>query len=150
MWQRFVASQMEMAMYDTLQVEVTGTTRSHTYLLRASGSAVKFPGFLVVYEDAKNEDVKSEEEDENVKIPVNVTEGQAPKLIRLIPEQHYTQPPPRFSEASLVQILEENGIGRPSPYAPTTSTIQQRGYVDRVYRRLVSTEMGILVNDLMI
>ena len=148
-WQRFVASQMEAAVYDNLQVEVTGKSSAHEYLLRASGSTVKFPGFLVVYEEAKNEDVKTEEEEENVKIPAGIAEGQKQKLIRLIPEQHFTQPPPRYSEASLVQALEEDGIGRPSTYAPTISTIQQRGYVERVEKRLIPTEVGIQVNDLM-
>jgi DNA topoisomerase-1 len=147
-WQRFVASQMETAVYETLQVEVTGKTNEHVYLLRASGSAVKFPGFLVVYEEARNEDVKSEDED-NVRIPAGVAEGQKQELVRLIPEQHFTQPPPRYSEASLVQTLEEYGIGRPSTYAPTISTIQQRGYVERVDRRLIPTETGMQVNDLM-
>ncbi len=149
-WQRFVASQMEAAVYDTLQVEVTGKSGGHEYLLRASGSSVKFPGFLVVYEEARNEDVKSEDEEENVKIPAGVAEGQEQKLVRLIPEQHFTQPPPRYSEASLVQALEEDGIGRPSTYAPTLSTIQQRGYVVREEKRLVPTEMGMQVNDLMV
>ena len=148
-WQRFVASQMEAAIYDTLQVEVTGTTSIHEYLLRASGSAVKFPGFLVVYEETLSEEAKRNEE-ENVKIPAGVAEGQRQELIRLIPEQHFTQPPPRYSEASLVQALEENGIGRPSTYAPTLSTIQARGYVVRVDKRLEPTETGILVNDLML
>ena len=148
-WQRFVASQMEAAVYDTLQVEVTGKTKEHEYLLRASGSTVKFAGFLVVYEEAKNEDVKSEEDDENVRIPAGVVEGQKQELIRLIPEQHFTQPPPRYSEASLVQALEEDGIGRPSTYAPTLSTIQQRGYVVREEKRLMPTDIGIQVNDLM-
>ena len=147
-WQRFVASQMEAAVYDTLQVEVTGTTSAHEYLLRASGSAVKFPGFLVVYEETLSEEAKRTEE-ENVKIPAEVEEGQKQELIRLIPEQHFTQPPPRYSEASLVQALEENGIGRPSTYAPTLSTIQARGYVVRVDKRLEPTETGLLVNDLM-
>ncbi|WP_345300184.1 type I DNA topoisomerase [Candidatus Villigracilis affinis] len=149
-WQRFVASQMESAVFDTLQVEVTGKTAAHEYLLRASGSAVKFPGFLVVYEEAKNEDVKTEEDEENVKIPAGIAEGQEQELVRLIPEQHFTQPPPRFSEASLVQALEENGIGRPSTYAPTISTIQQRGYVERVEKRLIPTDTGLQVNDLMV
>jgi len=149
-WQRFVASQMEAAVYDTLQVEVTGKSNDHEYLLRASGSAVKFLGFLVVYEEAKNEDVKSEEDEENVKIPVGIEEGQKQELVRLIPEQHFTQPPPRYSEASLVQALEEDGIGRPSTYAPTISTIQQRGYVIREEKRLVPTEIGMQVNDLMV
>lgn len=149
-WQRFVASQMESAVFDTLQVEVTGKTKEHEYLLRASGSAVKFPGFLVVYEEAKNEDIRTEEEEENVRIPVGIAEGQSQELVRLIPEQHFTQPPPRFSEASLVQALEENGIGRPSTYAPTISTIQQRGYVERVDKRLIPTDTGLQVNDLMV
>jgi DNA topoisomerase I len=148
-WQRFVASQMESAVFDTLQVEVTGKTNEHEYLLRASGSAVKFPGFLVVYEEAKNEDVKPEDDEEDVKIPVGIAEGQTQELVRLIPEQHFTQPPPRYSEASLVQALEENGIGRPSTYAPTISTIQQRGYVERVDKRLIPTDTGLQVNDLM-
>jgi DNA topoisomerase-1 len=150
-WQRFVACQMESAVYATLSVDVTGKGSDHAYTLRTAGSAVKFPGFLVVYEEAKNEDKKSEEEDElNVRIPASIAEGQKQDLVRLIPEQRFTQPPPRFSEASLVQILEEYGIGRPSTYAPTLSTIQQRGYVERVDRRLIPTETGILVNDLMV
>jgi DNA topoisomerase-1 len=150
-WQRFVACQMEAAVYDTLSVDVTGAGSAHAYLLRASGSTVKFPGYLVVYEEARNEDKKPDEEDEmNVRIPASIAEGQKQELIRLIPEQHFTQPPPRYSEASLVAALEEYGIGRPSTYAPTISTIQQRGYVERVDRRLVPTETGILVNDLMV
>lgn len=148
-WQRFVASQMEAAVYDTLQVEVTGKSADHEYLLRASHSVVKFAGFLVVYEEAKSEDVKDEEE-EDVKIPDGVAEGQKQELIRLIPEQHFTQPPPRYSEATLVKALEEDGIGRPSTYAPTISTIQQRGYVVREDKKLVPTEIGIQVNDLMV
>jgi len=149
-WQRFVASQMEAAVYDTLQVEITGKTDDHEYLLRASGSTVKFTGFLGVYEEAKNEDARAEEDEENFRIPVEVVEGQKQELIRLIPEQHFTQPPPRYSEASLVQALEEDGIGRPSTYAPTLSTIQARGYVLREEKRLVPTEIGIQVNDLMV
>ncbi|HEX2989041.1 MAG TPA: type I DNA topoisomerase [Anaerolineales bacterium] len=148
-WQRFVASQMEAAVYDTLQVEITGNTTEHVYLLRASGFSVKFAGFLVVYEEAKNEDVKTEEDEENVRIPSGIAEGQKQELVRLIPEQHFTQPPPRYSEASLVQALEEEGIGRPSTYAPTISTIQARGYVVREEKRLIPTDIGMQVNDLM-
>ncbi len=150
-WQRFVACQMEAAVYDTLSVDVSGSGLEHAYLFRAAGSSVRFPGYLIVYEEAKNEDKKTAEEDEmNVRIPGSIIEGQKQELIRLIPEQHFTQPPPRYSEASLVQVLEEYGIGRPSTYAPTLSTIQQRGYVERIDRRLIPTETGILVNDLMI
>ncbi len=148
-WQRFVASQMEAAVYNTLQVEVTAKTNEHEYLLRASGSDVKFAGFMVVYEEAKNEDVKADDDEENVRIPAGIAEGQKQELIRLIPEQHFTQPPPRYSEASLVQALEEDGIGRPSTYAPTISTIQQRGYVVREEKRLLPTDIGMQVNDLM-
>lgn len=148
-WQRFVASQMEAAVYNTLQVEVTAKSNDHEYLLRASGSDVKFAGFLVVYEEARNEDAKTDD-DENVRIPAGIEEGQNQELIRLIPEQHFTQPPPRYSEASLVQALEEDGIGRPSTYAPTISTIQQRGYVVREEKRLMPTDIGVQVNDLML
>jgi DNA topoisomerase-1 len=149
-WQRFVASQMEAAIYDTLTVEVTATGQQHKYLLRASGSAIKFPGFLIVYEEARDEDKAPDEEGENVRIPAEIAEGQRQELVRLIPEQHFTQPPPRYTEASLVQILEEYGIGRPSTYAPILSTIQERGYVIREAKRLNPTETGILVNDLLV
>jgi DNA topoisomerase-1 len=148
-WQRFVASQMAAAIYNTLKVEVIGKTSEHNYLLRASGSTVKFSGFLAVYEESRSEEAKRSEE-EIVRIPASVKEGQKQELVRLIPEQHFTQPPPRYSEASLVQALEEYGIGRPSTYAPTISTIQGRGYVVRVDKRLEPTETGVLVNDLIV
>lgn len=146
-WQRFLASQMEAAVYDTLSVEVTGKTDGRQYLFRASGSTVRFPGYLVVYEEARDEDQKTEEE--NVRIPAGISEGQPQRLVKLFPEQHFTQPPPRYTEASLVQVLEEYGIGRPSTYAPILSTIQARGYVVREAKRLTPTETGILVNDLL-
>ncbi len=148
-WQRFVASQMAAAIYDTLAVEVTGNTTNHEYLLRASGSSIRFQGFLIVYEEAKVED-KTFTEDKDVRIPNSIEEGQSQKLLQLIPAQHFTQPPPRFSEASLVRTLEENGIGRPSTYAPIMGTIQQRGYVYSENRRLFPTETGFLVNDLLV
>ena len=148
-WQRFVASQMETALYDTLSVDVAAAGKDHQYLFRASGSTLRFPGFLVVYEEALDEDLRPED-NENVKIPAGLEEGQKQVLLRLLPEQHFTQPPPRFTEASLVQVLEENGIGRPSTYAPILSTIQQRGYVIREAKRLSPTETGILVNDLLV
>jgi DNA topoisomerase-1 len=149
-WQRFVASQMESAVYDTLSVEISGQSE-HAYMFRAAGSAVKFPGFLVVYEESRDEDAKplEGEGEDNVRIPVDIAEGQKQQLLRLIPEQHFTQPPPRFSEASLVQSLESHGIGRPSTYAPILSTIQDRGYVVRVDKRLEPTETGVLVNEMM-
>jgi DNA topoisomerase I len=147
-WKRFVASQMENAIFDTLAVDIAAKSSNHSYLLRASGSTTRFPGFMVVYEDAKDEDVRDEEE--NIRIPAGIEEGQRQLLKRVVPEQHFTQPPPRYTEASLVQALEENGIGRPSTYAPILSTIQERGYVVRETKRLIPTETGFLVNDLLV
>jgi DNA topoisomerase-1 len=147
-WQRFVASQMSAAIYDTLSVEVTGKSSAHEYLLRASGSTLRFQGFLIVYEEARDEDQPADE-DEDAQFPADIGEGQPQRLVRLLPEQHFTQPPPRYTEASLVRTLEENGIGRPSTYAPILSTLQQRGYVERNSKRLHPTETGILVNDLL-
>jgi len=148
-WQRFLASQMSPAIFDTLAVDVTGKSNAHEYLLRASGSTIRFQGYLIVYEEARDEDVVSEEEEE-VRIPASVQEGQAQELLRVIPAQHFTQPPPRYTEASLVKTLEEYGIGRPSTYAPILGTIQQRGYVLREGKRLSPTETGVLVNDLLV
>lgn len=148
-WQRFVSSQMEEAVYDTVSVEICGNTDLHAYIFRSSGQTLKFPGFLIVYEESKNED-RNKDEEENQKIPPGLQEGQKQHLNRLIPEQHFTQPPPRYTEASLVAALEENGIGRPSTYAPTISTIQQRGYVNRENKRLFPTDTGILVTDLLV
>ncbi len=146
-WQRFVASQMEAAVYDTLSIEVTGESKAHAYLLRASGSTLRFQGFLVVYEESQDEDAVAD--DEESRIPADLEEGQVQRLLRLIPEQHFTQPPPRYTEASLVRTLEENGIGRPSTYAPILGTLQQRNYVEREDKRLIPTETGVLVNDLL-
>ncbi len=147
-WQRFVASQMEAAVYDTVSVEVSSRSAPHAYLFRASGSTVKFIGYLIVYQEAKDEDQQNEEED--VRIPPGLEEKQVQSLVKIIPEQHFTEPPPRYTEASLVQVLEEFGIGRPSTYAPILSTIQERGYVIRDAKRLIPTETGILVNDILV
>jgi len=148
-WQRLVASQMEAAVYDTLTVEVTGKGDVHTYLLRATGSKIKFQGYLIAYQEGIDEDVT--EDMENSDIPIDdIKENQRQKLQDLITEQHFTQPPPRFTEASLIQLLEENGIGRPSTYASIISTIQARGYVIRDNKRLYPTEIGFTVNDLIV
>jgi len=148
-WKRFVASQMAMAIYDTISVEVIGKTDLHSYLLRAASSILRFPGFLSVYEEAKGID-QTENGNEDVKIPSDLVAQNILELLRLIPDQHFTQPPPRYSEASLVRELEENGIGRPSTYAPILGTLQQRGYVAREDRRLFPTETGLIVTDLLI
>jgi DNA topoisomerase-1 len=147
-WQRFVASQMAAAIYNTLVVTIKGLTAAHKYELRAAGSAIQFMGYLAVYEETKGE-YEQEENGEISEIPAELEEGQLQHLVRLLPEQHFTQPPPRYSEASLVKTLEENGIGRPSTYAPTLSTLQNRGYVYREDRRLRPTETGVIVNDLL-
>ncbi len=148
-WQRFVASQMASAIYDTLAVDVTGISASNEYLLRATGQAVRFMGFMIVYEEKRVEEREAAEGD-HVLIPASIEEDQVQKLLQLIPEQHFTQPPPRYSEATLVRTLEENGIGRPSTYAPILGTIQQRGYVYQENRRLFPTDTGILVIDLLV
>ena len=149
-WKRFVASQMETAIYSTVSVDVCARSERNNYLLRASGSHLQFSGFLILYEEAQDNNGKKEKEKREFKIPENLTEGQKQKLLQLLPDQHFTQPPPRFTEASLVQILEEYGIGRPSTYAPILSTIYIRGYVERDGKRLIPTETGFLVNDLLI
>lgn len=150
-WRRFVASQMMPAQYKTLAVEILGQGVKDRYLLRASGSQLEFSGFMILYQEGKDEDLVEEEEGDSDRIPIDdIREGQTQILEELIPEQHFTQPPPRFTEASLVQVLEENGIGRPSTYAPILSTIQNRGYVIRDGKRLEPTETGFLVNDLVV
>ena len=148
-WQRFVASQMAAAIFDTVSVEIQATASAQTYLFRVSGSTLKFAGFLAIYEDAKDEDAPRDEEEEANQLPA-LSVDEALALVALLPEQHFTQPPPRYTEASLVKSLEEYGIGRPSTYAPTISTIQQRGYVLKEDKRLAPTETGLIVNDLLV
>ena len=145
-WQRFVSSQMSPAVYNTISVIIGADGVAHAYVLRAAGSKIKFPGFLKVY-DRKNG--KSSQTEKNLeRIPDNLAEDQLQHLVKLLPEQHFTKPPARYSEASLVSALEENGIGRPSTYAPIMGKLVQRGYVVKDGRRLVPTEIGEIVNDL--
>lgn len=151
-WDRFVASQMSPARYDTVSAdiwvgEMGSVLEKRPYLFRATGSTLIFPGFLALYEETRPED--RPDDDEN-KVPSDLKQNEIVDLLRLVPEQHFTQPPPRYSEATLVKALEENGIGRPSTYASIISTIQKRGYVDREERRLVPTETGQIVNDLLV
>lgn len=152
-WQRFVASQMKPAEYDTIRVDVLAgpagvNNGSKPYLFRASGSTLRFLGFLAVYADFEDEDNPLEEDLDRI-FP-DLVEDDPLDLLGLFPEQHFTQPPARYSEATLVKALEEYGIGRPSTYAPIMQTIQQRGYVQREGKRLVPTETGIVVNDLLV
>ncbi len=149
-WQRFVASQMANAVYDTLTVEVEAGPASgpRPYLFRATGSSVRFPGFLAVYEEARSEDDKTED-DLGIQFPP-LTVGERLDLLQLLPQQHFTEPPPRYTEATLVKALEEYGIGRPSTYATIISTLLERGYVERQAKRLLPTQLGFVVNDLLI
>ena len=141
---------MASAIYDTISVEVSGKTPDHNYLLRTSGTTIRFQGFLILYEETKGIEARNNNDAADSNVPVDLIEGLALLLINLLPEQHFTQPPPRYSEASLVRTLEEFGIGRPSTYAPTLATIQNRGYVEKDGRRLCPTETGFLVNDLLV
>lgn len=146
-WQRFVGSQMAPAVYNTLRVIVGADGQDHAYLLRASGSSIRFPGFLKVYDRSGKDERQAKKDLE--RIPKDLKAGEQQVLQNLIPEQHFTQPPARYSEASLVSALEENGIGRPSTYAPIMETLQRRGYVQMEDRRLAPTDTGITVNDLL-
>ena len=152
-WKRFVASQMSPAEYDTLTVEIEGASTSHRYLFRLAGSNLRFAGFLEVYEDtpAENGDTEKDgaEEEKLSQLP-NLAEGGVVRLVESYQDQHFTQPPARYTEASLVKALEEYGIGRPSTYAPILGTLQERGYVRRTNKRLVPSEIGETVNDLIV
>jgi DNA topoisomerase-1 len=150
-WKRFVASQMAPAILDVTSVDVTATVSNNRYLFRATGSVVKFPGFLAVYEEAREEGEAppEDEEGQGVRLPP-LAVNEPLDLRRLIPEQHFTQPPPRYTEASLVKALEEYGIGRPSTYAPIITTIQARGYVSKNGKQLIPTELGFITNDALV
>jgi DNA topoisomerase-1 len=145
-WKRFLASQMAAAVYDTLSVIVGADGSDHAYVLRAAGSKIRFQGFLKVYDRMNGNGSAAEEAMES--IPDNLAEGQLQRLLGIKPEQHFTKPPSRYSEASLVSALEENGIGRPSTYAPILGKLVKRGYVNKDNRRLIPTETGTIVNDL--
>jgi len=143
-WQRFVASQMKSALFDQTSVDIL----ADRYLFRASGSVMKFDGFLAVYQEGKDEKDEDDEELEH-KLPV-LTPGEILQLNKLVPEQHFTQPPPRFTEATLVKALEEKGIGRPSTYATILTTIQDREYVLKQEGKFSPTELGLVINDLLV
>lgn len=139
-WERFIASQMAAAIYDTLTVDIA----ANRFALRATGSTVKFPGFMAIYTESKDE----EEKEKDITLP-ELTVGEKLKANKITPKQHFTEPPPRYTEASLVKVLEEKGIGRPSTYSPIIETILARGYVIRVEKRFQPTELGFVVLDLL-
>lgn len=148
-WMRFLASQMTPAVFDQTTIDVTATGKSKSeYTFRATGSVMKFDGFLKVYEEGK--DAKDEEDDElKHKLPA-VTQGETLKFRALKPEQHFTEPPPRYTEATLVKKLEADGVGRPSTYASILSTIQEREYVSKEGGKFTPTELGMVVTDLLL
>ena len=143
-WDRFIASQMEPAIFDVTQVDI----ENGPYVLRASGKVLKRPGFLAVYRETPDEDAGEETNGEGAMLPA-LSEGETLDLVKLLSEQKFTQPPPQYSEATLVKALEENGIGRPSTYATILSVLTDRDYVDRVAGRFRPTALGRLVNDML-
>jgi len=167
---RFVASQMASAVFDTTAVDIAANSNqssvvsrqrtdgmtppvtrhsSPEFLFRANGSVLKFRGFLAVYSEGKDEPT-DKEEDANRELPP-LARDEPLDLLGIYPEQHFTQPPPRYTEATLIKALEEHGIGRPSTYAPILSTTQERGYIERMPdRRLKPTDLGFIVNDLLV
>jgi len=153
-WNRFVASQMESAVFDTMRADI----EAGKFTFRATGSVLKFAGWLAVYHEGKDEDAPADDarpadvetdDDEERRLPP-LKEGQTLDLKSLLPRQHFTSPPPRFSEATLVKELEENGIGRPSTYAAIIATIMDRNYAEKDKSRFFPTELGLLVNDLIV
>ncbi|MGB9813207.1 MAG: type I DNA topoisomerase [Thermovenabulum sp.] len=139
-WERFLASQMSPALYDSVTVDI----KAGEYIFKATGSHMKFKGFMVVYIEGADE----EQEREESMLP-DLIEGQEVVLKGITPEQHFTQPPPRYTEAMLVKTLEEKGIGRPSTYAPIIDTITKRGYVEKEKGRFKPTELGEIVTELL-
>lgn len=145
-WQRFVASQMAPAVFDQTTIDIT----AGRFTFRATGSVQKFDGFLKVYQEGRDDKpADGEDDDEELNLPL-VKQGESLKLNTITSDQHFTDPPPRFSEATLVKALEEKGIGRPSTYAAIMTTIQDREYVEKIEGRFHPTPLGTTVNDLLI
>ncbi len=146
-WKRFVASQMTAAIFDATTIDI----KAGRFTFRATGSVQKFDGFLKVYQEGRDEKIEagSEDSDEELSLP-KVERGEELKLNQITPEQHFTEPPPRYSEATLVKALEEKGIGRPSTYAAIMTTIQDREYVEKLEGRFYPTALGTTVNDVLV
>jgi DNA topoisomerase-1 len=148
-WQRFVASQMTPAVFDQTTIDVDAKGKDGAaYIFRATGSVEKFNGFLRVYKEGKDQKDEDDEEEKS-KLPA-VTQGEVLKFKSIEPEQHFTEPPPRFTEATLVKELEADGVGRPSTYASILSTIQDREYVRKDGGKFFPTELGMVVTDLLL
>jgi len=161
-YKRTVACQMATAVFDQTKVEIKGDlevksqkSKVKSCLFRVTGSVLKFPGFLAIYDEGKDDvnhkekKTSGKDKKEDKRLPA-LTEGEDLDLHELLPEQHFTQPPPRYTEATLVKALEEHAIGRPSTYAPTISTIRDRGYVRMEQKRFVPEDVGMVVNDLLV
>ena len=140
-YNRFMASQMSAAVYNTMSV----TINANDYIFKANGQSIKFKGFMTLY--VESTDSKEQEED---KMLPDLEEKQKVKLEKINPKQSFTEPPPRYTEASLVKALEEKGIGRPSTYSPTITTILERRYIEKEQKQLIPTELGKVVNKLLI
>lgn len=138
-WERFLASQMEAAVMEQVRADL----QVGDYLFRATGSSIKFPGFMAIYTEGEDEEKEKEKQLPPLK------QGQQLELLKLDPRQHFTQPPPRFTEATLVKMMEKKGIGRPSTYSPTIETIQSRGYVLKEGRIFKPMELGFIIADLL-
>jgi len=149
-WKRFVASQMCPAIYDQTTISIT----ADKYLLKAQGAILRFKGFMTLYVESREENGetngKQEETDKGSTIIPDVVRGETVKVLTVDPKQNFTQPPPRYTEATLVKALEESGVGRPSTYAAIISTIQDKEYVMQQQRKFMPTDLGKLVNDLLV
>ncbi|MBI4506751.1 MAG: type I DNA topoisomerase [Chloroflexi bacterium] len=148
-WQRTVACQMAAARFDqtTAEIDAGRPGAEPPYRFRATGSVLRFQGFIAVYTEGRDDGDEPEEKQKALPL---LDAGEELALVQLLPEQHFTQPPPRYTEATLVKALEEHGIGRPSTYAPTLNTLQERTYVRREGKQLRPTELGVVVNDLLV
>jgi len=150
-WKRTIATQMPEAVFDatSVDIEIVGSGKSGSngknYIFRATGQVIKFDGFMKVYLEGTDD----EEAEEEGLLP-ELVKGDKPKVVKTIPKQHFTQPPPRYSDATLIKALEEQGIGRPSTYAPTLTTIQERDYVSKIDKKYSPTDMGFIVNDILV
>jgi DNA topoisomerase I len=149
-WERMIASQIADALFDTtsVDIEAQGSDGADSYILKATGSIPYFLGFLILYSEGKD-DSDSDDQEDKARLP-SLTEGEKLNLLNLLTEQHFTEPPPRYNEATLVKTLEENGIGRPSTYAPIIATLRRRGYVQTKDGRFYPLDLGTTVNGVLV
>lgn len=147
-WKRTIATQMPEAVFDATSVDTEIKSDKKSYIFRSTGQIIKFDGFMKVYLEGTDDEDPTAGGEEGLLPELKI--GDEPKVLKILPKQHFTQPPPRFTDASLIKSLEELGIGRPSTYAPTISTIQERDYVNKIDKKFHPTEMGFIVNDILV